>query len=210
MLLEDGAPVAERRWEESRAANQEVFRVLREVVGGLALPVSAIDLFAVSSGPGSFSGLRMALAAARAMALPGGRPVCGVSSGEVLARDVLRAAPAATVAVLGDARRGAWWLGQFRGDARGMPCPLGEYRLVAPEALAQAIAPDAVVVTPDWGRIGPALEQAAPAPAQVVRAARRPSARTLAELALARAASGGEIPAPQLLYLHPAVAARAS
>jgi tRNA threonylcarbamoyladenosine biosynthesis protein TsaB len=68
----------------------------------------AIDLIAVGIGPGSFTGLRVGIAAARALATGRGLPLVGVGTLAVLADGILdrdRSAGAPALAVI-DARRG--------------------------------------------------------------------------------------------------------
>ncbi len=50
-----------------------------------ALTLNDIGAFAVSGGPGSFTGLRIGIAAIKGMAAPEGKPCCNVSSLEALA-----------------------------------------------------------------------------------------------------------------------------
>ena len=49
------------------------------------MALSAIDLFAVSTGPGSFTGLRVGIATIQALALIRGRPVVPVSTLDAVA-----------------------------------------------------------------------------------------------------------------------------
>jgi tRNA threonylcarbamoyl adenosine modification protein YeaZ len=70
-----------------------------------------VELFAVANGPGSFTGIRVGLAAAQGWAKALGRPVRGVSVLEAL---VSEAHPHAEWAVpILDARRGEYYLGIF-------------------------------------------------------------------------------------------------
>src|ERR1035437_10885104 len=84
-ILDDQRLVAERHWAETRFSRQQLFPNLKAMLNEAGLEPGAIQLYVVGVGPGSYSGLRVALAAAMAMALPGKTPVYGLSSAEGLA-----------------------------------------------------------------------------------------------------------------------------
>jgi len=85
------------------------------------LPLRLIDRFAVVSGPGSFTGLRIGLATVKAFAAVCHRPVVPVTSLEVLAAALpFTAHP---VLVMIDARRGEVYAGLYV-THDGMPIPL--------------------------------------------------------------------------------------
>ena len=89
-----------------------LFRAVDHMLAKVNLKLAEIDLFAVAAGPGSFTGIRVGVAAAQGWAQATGRPVCGVS---VLAAMVEEARPPADWAVpVLDARRGEFILGVFR------------------------------------------------------------------------------------------------
>ena len=68
-----------------------------------------IDLYGVTNGPGSFTGLRIGLAAVKGLALPRQTPCCGVSTLAALAFGL---AGCGTVIGAQDARRGqVYWAG---------------------------------------------------------------------------------------------------
>ena len=73
-----------------------------------------IDLFAAGLGPGSFTGLRVGLATAKALSRSVGAPIAGVSSLAALAYGPARTNPDATVVASIDARRGEVYAGAYR------------------------------------------------------------------------------------------------
>ena len=96
-----------------------------------------MSLVAVDVGPGLFTGLRVGVATAKAMASALGVPIAGCSSLKILAHPHRR--DARTVASVVDARRGEvfWALYERCGDSmRRARSPLG----IAPDVLARALA----------------------------------------------------------------------
>jgi tRNA threonylcarbamoyladenosine biosynthesis protein TsaB len=92
----------------SVALFEMVDRLLRAAGRNLA----EVELFAAATGPGSFTGIRVGLAAAQGWSKAFGRPVRGIS---VLEAMVDAAQPRANLAVpLLDARRAEFYLGVFR------------------------------------------------------------------------------------------------
>lgn len=79
-LVDDGETLAERRSIPARVL-EDVDALLRR--GGMQ--ASSLEGIVVGTGPGSFTGLRMGLAAARALALALDVPVAGVSTLDALA-----------------------------------------------------------------------------------------------------------------------------
>ncbi|WP_020187380.1 tRNA (adenosine(37)-N6)-threonylcarbamoyltransferase complex dimerization subunit type 1 TsaB [Methylopila sp. 73B] len=81
--------------------------------GGL----STVARIAVTVGPGSFTGLRVGLAAARALALASGVPIVGVTTLAALAAPQLAAGDGLPVAAAVDARHGRVFFQAFDPDA---------------------------------------------------------------------------------------------
>jgi tRNA threonylcarbamoyladenosine biosynthesis protein TsaB len=104
--LLDGETLMGERTTSGMTAFSTVFMPM---VGGLmdAVGVSHADigLYACSAGPGSFTGLRIGVAAVQAMAYAAGRPAVGVSTLEALAWPLLGQAETIVCPVL-DARNG--------------------------------------------------------------------------------------------------------
>ena len=105
-----------------------------------------VDRIAVGIGPGTFTGLRIGIATARAVARARGIPLVGVSTLQSLAmaRPGPDAAPAAldTVLAVLDARRGEVFAASWRMDEAGdFDSALLLPRALAPEALANLVEP---------------------------------------------------------------------
>ena len=75
------------------------------------VPAGAVDFFAVTHGPGSFTGLRIAMAAVKGLAMAAEKPCVGVSTLEALARNL--AGFAGSAAAVMDARCGQVYAGLF-------------------------------------------------------------------------------------------------
>ena len=91
------------------------------LLGGLELKPSDIEGYAVTAGPGSFTGLRVGLSCVQGLALASGRPCLGVCTLDVLAARIAGAAPTLVAAM--DAYRGEVYAGVFESDGkrRGEP-----------------------------------------------------------------------------------------
>lgn len=97
---------------------------------------STIGRVAVTVGPGSFTGLRVGLACARAIGLGAKLPVVGVTTLSALVAPLLDAGDgAAPVAAAIDARHGRVFFQAFAGDGR----PLVSARLIEARDAARAI-----------------------------------------------------------------------
>ncbi|HLI59789.1 MAG TPA: tRNA (adenosine(37)-N6)-threonylcarbamoyltransferase complex dimerization subunit type 1 TsaB [Solirubrobacteraceae bacterium] len=104
---------------------------------------SGVDLIAVGTGPGTYTGIRIGVASARALAAAHGIPIAGVSTLRALAAGAAGAADDGelVLAVL-DARRGEVFVAGWRPDevGRGDAEPVLSPRALAPGTLAEALA----------------------------------------------------------------------
>ncbi|MBO7483012.1 MAG: tRNA (adenosine(37)-N6)-threonylcarbamoyltransferase complex dimerization subunit type 1 TsaB [Kiritimatiellae bacterium] len=106
------------------------------------------DRIVVGTGPGSFAGIRAALAFAQGYAIGSGCEVAGLPSPCALAADD------GPVAVVGDARRGMFWIALFEG--RRMVCDVFQ---TDAESLGGRVPRGARIVSPDDRRIGERLRE---------------------------------------------------
>ena len=160
--------------------------------GGMAW--NRLGLIGVTVGPGSFTGLRIGLAAARGLALALNAPIAGVSTPEALAHGIPpdERGKRRILAVI-DSKRADLFVQTF--DAR----------MVATMPAAAMTAEDAARLIPAPLLVGDAAERLAPLIPDAVRskAPARPDPVVVAELAARRFAEGTALP-PEPLYLRPA------
>jgi len=105
-LVDDDRVLTERAGDPSRSHAERLPGDLLQALDAAGRPLSAVDLFVVAAGPGSFTGLRIGIATIQGMALATGKPVVAISALEALAQ--LAAAdlpPGACVGAWMDAHR---------------------------------------------------------------------------------------------------------
>jgi tRNA threonylcarbamoyladenosine biosynthesis protein TsaB len=135
-----------------------------------------VERLCVGVGPGGFTGLRLGIATARAIAQARDLPVVPVSS-----LDALAAGRAGRVAAVIDARRGEVFAAVYENGARTM-----EPAALAPEALAARLAPGTIAVGDGAVRFRAELERAGAAVPADGSVAHRVSALMVCRLGRAR------------------------
>lgn len=118
-----------------------MFRHVDFLVGELSLNLKEFDLFAVAVGPGSFTGLRVGLAAAKGWAEVYGKPIAAISGLEAIATQSC-SANSFLIAVT-DAHRGQVYCGPYRRtEALGKDrlALEGEESVKGPEEFVAALA----------------------------------------------------------------------
>jgi tRNA threonylcarbamoyladenosine biosynthesis protein TsaB len=110
-LIEDAAVIDERVGDSSRSHGERLPSDLAQ----LGVAWSSVDIFAVCSGPGSFTGLRIGIATMQGLALVTGARLIGVSALDALAQlATRRVSPGALVAPWIDAQRGEVFSALYR------------------------------------------------------------------------------------------------
>jgi tRNA threonylcarbamoyladenosine biosynthesis protein TsaB len=202
-VMNERRVLAERTWIEKGNCNQQFFAILPPMLAEASVDVGDIDLLAVGLGPGAFAGLRMSISTARAWALPDGKPVYGVSSGEAIAADTITKTGSSSVIVVGDARRNRLWYAQFDITA-GQLVMTVPYALLDVSLWPSVLKKDVVVVTPHWDRIGEMLS-AHSRKVTLLKGEAAPRAQTIAGLVLDRLERKQSIGELKPIYLHPPV-----
>ena len=133
-LAADGAVVAESAFDASARRALDLFAAAEALLAQAGWSLADVTHFVAGRGPGSYTGLRVTLTAARAWALPRGLPVAALSSPAAVAAAWYEGHPARTedLVVSGDARRGTEWAVRFARDGKTLVRQTGEERLVFP------------------------------------------------------------------------------
>jgi len=123
----------------ARGHAEALIPMVEEVMRTSGRGFGDVDAFAVTVGPGSFTGLRVGLSAARGFGVATGRPVIGISTLAVLAAPLLAEDDAVPVAAAIDARHGNVYL-QMIGAAGRV--------LISPRAMTLKDAARSVAIGP--------------------------------------------------------------
>jgi tRNA threonylcarbamoyladenosine biosynthesis protein TsaB len=195
-VADESGVLAEARVVSEAGHSRWLLPAVDSVLRGLALAPGSLELFAVTCGPGSFTGLRVGIGSVQGLALASRRPCLGVSTLDVLAHGVRGAAD--TIVTLVDAFRGEVFWAVYDREAR-----LRGERSVGPLAAALTGLPAGSAFVGDVARAERETIAAA------VAGARFPPtsgflAATLAGMALGRASEAGPPSALRPVYLREA------
>jgi tRNA threonylcarbamoyl adenosine modification protein YeaZ len=106
-LIQDDVLLGAIAMEGKSSRNEKLLPAIDWLLTEGSIDRKSIDLFAVTRGPGSFTGVRIGLATMQGLALALGKPVCAMSTHEAIA-------PASgRVAIVDDAGRGEFYVSMF-------------------------------------------------------------------------------------------------
>ena len=130
-LLRDSALIGAVALEGRSSRNEKLLPAVDWLLTESGIDRHDVDLFAVTRGPGSFTGVRIGLATIQGLALALDKPICAMSTHEAIAlgENISR------VAVVDDAGRGEYYVSLF-----------ADGREIEPPHLAKTPASDAVLV----------------------------------------------------------------
>ena len=176
--------------------SDDLVALIDRALADAGLSLAALDAVAVGAGPGSFTGLRIAMATAKGLCFAAGRPLWPVSSLAALALDAADTLAAgdppeetagALFVPLLDARRDEVFAGLYRAEGGGVTAiapdsviPIAGVAAAVQDALARTGSSRAILVGDALASHGAALASAG----EVVAGTRNtPSARSVGRLA---------------------------
>jgi len=197
LLRHDGVLFA-RQERMTRGHAEALMPMVADVMSESGVAFGALDRIGATTGPGSFTGVRIAISAARGLALVTGAKLFGVDSLTVMAKQALATgiAGGAPFAVAIDARRGMLYFGLYDGAARKLDGPL----LIAPDHAANLL-PGALRTAVGSGAA--TLAEAAASRGALIAARLLDLEPIATELAVLAKESGETLPVLRPLYLRP-------
>jgi tRNA threonylcarbamoyladenosine biosynthesis protein TsaB len=135
-LWQDGTLLAESYQNTGLTHSQTLLTMAQQLLAGCGLTAGDVEAVAVAAGPGSFTGVRIGVAAAKGVAWGGEIPLYGVSTLEAMALG-LGISEGYVLAVM-DARRNQVYTALFQAEAGSLTrlCP---DRAISLEALLEEI-----------------------------------------------------------------------
>jgi [ribosomal protein S18]-alanine N-acetyltransferase len=205
-LWENGAIVSEQTFPSRMDLCEHLTRRLQEMLGVERACEADLDGLAVSLGPGSFTGLRVGVATAKALAQVCGWPLVGVATQEAIAF-AAEIQPGERLIVLQKARQGHVYAGQWEECGEGVKA-VADIQVLAVGDLPSWLGEGPCLVTgPAAGML---LEAVPELPEGLRLEAVGPTARAVAHLAAGRLgqAAAQSVFTLQPLYLLPSQAER--
>ncbi len=143
-LLKDRNLLAELSVEVVSNHSESLLPSIKNLLDLTPYRLSDVDLFALTIGPGSFTGLRIGASTVKGLSLALGKPVAAVSTLEALAYNVMPSS--LTACPFMDAKRNEVYTAVYRTAANGLPQAVYEEAVVNPEEFLKSLKEDTVFV----------------------------------------------------------------
>ena len=119
-LVRDEALLGAVALEGKGSRNEKLLPAIDWLLTESGVDRREVELFAVTRGPGSFTGVRIGLATMQGMAMALGRPLCAMSTHEAIALGEEPVHRKQRTLIYDDGGRGEWYLSLFEGDAESI------------------------------------------------------------------------------------------
>lgn len=136
-VIEDGRTVSERSTSSAPAHAEWLMPAIRDVIAEARITLAEIGFFAVTAGPGSFTGLRIGISAAKGLAWRLKKKAAQVSTLESMAMNIQ--AHGALLCPVLDARKNELYAAAFRLRPGGMLERVMEDSVMPPDVLVSTV-----------------------------------------------------------------------
>lgn len=143
-LAEDGRLIEERHGRTVRPSSEIVSLKVAALLDDHGVNFSDLSLLAVSIGPGSFTGIRVALAYAKGLSIALGLPLVGVPTLDLLASPFTGTTSSYVCPII-DAKKGEVFFAQYRHE-EGVLRATGGCQAVRPEELTERLLRPCIVL----------------------------------------------------------------
>lgn len=138
----DNGVISEYNLEVNRKHSSLLLLAIKRAVNALNWHIADIDYFACGIGPGSFTGIRIGLASIKGLSFCLGKPVLGVPTLDILAKNACR--DGIIVPVI-DAKRNLIYCAIYR-SSNGLLKRVSTYRLLSLEEFSKKIKPNSIIL----------------------------------------------------------------
>lgn len=156
-LVSDCGLVGEYSLRNSRTHSKRLLSGIEWLMGEAGIGWADIDGVAVSSGPGSFTGLRIGFSTAKGLVMAAGKPLLAVPTLDALAAQLGHSGQ--LICPLLDARKHEVYTAFFKAAGDGTCRRLSDYMAVSPEKLARSITEPVILLGDGLGPYGDLLAQ---------------------------------------------------
>jgi len=147
-LLEGQRVMAEWTLQSAQTHNRRLLKTVDKLLGTLGWTIDGLDGFAATTGPGSFTGLRIGLTTMKTLAWTLDRPFIGVPTLDALAAPLGFAA--LPVCALVDAHKKEVYCGLYEPDGKGRLQRMQSYLVTPPGGVAGHIMGPTIFCGDGW------------------------------------------------------------
>jgi len=147
-VMEGDRLLAEWTFHSGHTHNRRLLKTLDSVLRELGWSLDGVEAFAVTAGPGSFTGLRIGLTTIKTLAWSTGKPYVGISSLDVLAAPL--AYSLHPVCAVLDAKKQQVYAALYRGNQKGEFLRASPYQVMKPGELPGRLTGPTILVGDGW------------------------------------------------------------
>ncbi len=205
-LLDNDTLLEEISWKRESREPGTLPQDIDDLLKKHNLSFTDIDTFAVGTGPGIYSNLRISLSTANGLALPDKKKVYGISSAFAMAFRYGNEHNLNEVSVIGDARRNRLWYVKFTVTPPDFSTTDDDYKLIRIDKLPDYIEKNETVITADRESLHTPLADICTTYPNIVQTGILPSATDTGRIAYLQA-TANILPAFPVspIYIHPPV-----